>query len=160
MTDKYERIVAMMTDDNINALAEITAKAAARRGQISRAALESLLAGGYERVEATGPLTLDGREVLTVAGVAVALRSDVHAERLAAAFEAARRSKQKAEKQPEVRESIASVACPQMIEGKPCGGALNRGGVCPACVTGRMGYRYRYTCESCGCDIVTKEELK
>lgn len=59
-----------------------------------------------------------------------------------------------------VSESLASVACPQMHNGKPCGGALNRRGVCPSCVTGKMGYKYRYTCESCGCDIVTKEELK
>lgn len=62
--------------------------------------------------------------------------------------------------QPEVTESIAATTCPQMIDGKPCGGALNRKGVCPSCVTGRMGYRYRYTCESCGCDIVTREELR
>jgi len=58
-----------------------------------------------------------------------------------------------------VVEGVAMSACPQMVGGKPCGGALNRGPVCPGCVTGKMGYRYRYTCESCGFDIVTKTEL-
>ena len=119
---------------------------------------ESLEANGFERVEADGPITADGREVMRIRGRAYALRPDVHTERLAQRFAAAK--KRQPEKRPEVKESIATATCPQMVEGKPCGGALNRRGVCPSCVTGRMGYRFRYTCESCGCDIVTKEELR
>lgn len=120
-----------------------------------------MVAHGYEETTEPGPLTADGREVIEEWGKRWALRPDVHAERLAQRFEAARkRPAEKEPEQPEIKESIAAAMCPQMIEGKPCGGSLNRRGVCPACVTGRMGYRYRYTCESCGCDIVTKEELR
>lgn len=123
---------------------------------------ESLIADGFERVDADGPITGDGREVLRIRGRAYALRPEVHAERLAQRFEAAKKlqAEKQAAQQPKVKESIAAVTCPQMVEGKPCGGALNRKGVCPSCVTGKMGYKYRYTCESCGCDIVTKEELR
>ena len=120
-----------------------------------------LVESGMERVECDGPLMPDGREVMRLRGRAYALRPEVHAERLAQRFEAARqRQAEQRPEQPEIKEAIASTTCPQMVDGKPCGGALNRRGVCPSCVTGRMGYRYRYTCESCGCDIVTKEELR
>lgn len=122
--------------------------------------VEHYEAHGFERIEADGPLTFDGREVLVVGDVKMALRQEVHADRLAKAFEAAKQARPKTEKQPEVRESIAATTCPQMIEGQPCGGSLNKKGVCPSCITGRMGYKFRYTCESCGCDIVTKEELR
>jgi hypothetical protein len=83
-----------------------------------------------------------------------------------AAVQAAINAKVDAEKaksivtSPVVAEVIAATTCPQMVEGKPCGGALNRRGVCPSCVTGKMGYKYRYQCESCGFDIVTREPLK
>lgn len=103
----------------------------------------------------------DGRRVVTKDGRRYAMPIEAHR----AAVEAALAAKVEVEKarraaQPkEVRESIAATACPQMHQGKPCGGALNRKGVCPSCVTGKMGYRYRYTCESCGFDIVTKTEL-
>lgn len=121
-----------------------------------------MLSAGYEAVPDSGQITADGREIVRSAGVAWALRAEVHAARLAEAFETAR--KQQAEKQAtqqsDVKEAIAAITCPQMAEGKPCGGALNRRGVCPSCVTGKMGYKYRYTCESCGCDIVTREPLK
>jgi len=123
---------------------------------------ESLSADGFERVEANGPITPDGREVMRIRGRAYALRPEVHAERLKQAFEAGR--KKQAEKQAaqpaEVKEALAATTCPQMHNGKPCGGTLNRKGVCPGCITGRMGYRYRYQCDTCGFDIVTKEELK
>lgn len=122
-----------------------------------------LVASGFERVECDGPLTPDGREVMRVRGRAYALRSDVHSKRLAQRMDAALRNAQT--QQPvrpalPVRESIAATTCPQMIEGKPCGASLNRKGVCPSCETGKMGYKYRYTCEVCGFDIVTMEALR
>lgn len=97
----------------------------------------------------------DGREVIVSGGVAYALREDVHAQLVADALSA----EQRRVAVTNARESMASIACPQMDGGKPCGSALNRAPVCPSCVTGRMGYKFRYTCESCGCDIVTREEL-
>ena len=122
---------------------------------------EQLFADGFERVEADDFLTEDGREALRIRDRAYALRPDVHAERLARRLAAAeKRVAEKKAAQPEaVKEAIAATTCPQMIGGKPCGGALNRKGVCPGCVTGKMGYKYRYTCESCGFDVVTKTEL-
>lgn len=120
-----------------------------------------LVADGFERVEVDDYLTPDGREVMRVRGRAYALRPDVHAERVARKLAAAQKRvvEKKAAQAAEVNEAIAATTCPQMIGGKPCGGALNRKGVCPGCATGRMGYKYRYTCEACGFDIVTKTEL-
>lgn len=122
----------------------------------------ALIADGLERVEADGPITADGREVMRIRGRAYALRPEAHAERLKRAFEAGRtrNAEKQAAQQPEVREAIAATTCPQMHDGKPCGGTLNRRGVCPGCVTGRMGYKYRYQCDTCGFDIVTREELR
>lgn len=102
----------------------------------------------------------DGRVVMQAQGAMWAIAADVFAERRDAAIKAAQDQAQSRAIQHEVTEAIAATTCPQMIEGKPCGGSLNRKGVCPSCVTGKMGYRYRYTCESCGCDIVTREELR
>lgn len=103
----------------------------------------------------------DLRPVMWVDGVAWALPPDIHRQRQAAAIERARKAKPATQNESaNATEGIASVSCPQMHQGKPCGGSLNRKGVCPSCVTGKMGYKYRYTCESCGCDIVTREELR
>lgn len=118
---------------------------------------ERLIDNGYEWIDDPGtPVTYDGREVLRIGRRAFALRTGVHVERLREAMEHERAMR---EQDVQRSESVAAITCPQMIEGKPCGGALNRAPVCPSCVTGRMGYKYRYTCESCGFDIVTKTEL-
>lgn len=108
-------------------------------------------------------MTADGRPVVMVRdGVAYAPVAEEFAERVRDAIaEAEKREADRRASQPKpVREGIAAATCPQMSGGRPCGGTLNRSPVCPSCVTGRMGYRYRYTCESCGCDIVTREELR
>lgn len=135
---------------------------AVRTIRAARESEKALTRDGWERVSADAESRIyDGRPVIWVHGQSWALRPEIHAERLAQRFEAARqRQAEQRPEQPEIKEAIASTTCPQMVDGKPCGGALNRRGVCPSCVTGRMGYRYRYTCESCGCDIVTKEELR
>lgn len=145
-----------------------------RTGFIARARLESgriadarvwMVQRGFEIVEA-GPaqiMTSDGREIIHAHGKDWALRPDIHAARLTEAFEKERHREppaNTAQDEHPAGESMATVSCPQMSAGRPCGGALNRRGVCPSCVTGQMGYRLRYTCEACGFDIVTKEELR
>lgn len=119
---------------------------------------------GFEEVTASpgAYVTDDGRPLYLMGKRTVTLRRDVFDAKREAAIAAAQSRAQEDRKsdQQGVNESIATTTCPQMIAGKPCGGALNQRGVCPSCVTGRMGYKYRYTCESCGCDIVTREELK
>ncbi len=142
-----------------------------RSGFIARARLESgriadarqwMRDRGFEVIEAQADqiMTADGREILRAHGKSWALQPEIHAARLAEAFEATRR-KEPPNRQPPVSdgESIASIPCPQMSGGRPCGGSLNLRPVCPSCVTGKLGYRYRYTCESCGFDIVTKREM-
>lgn len=147
--------------------------AAVRDGFIARARLEAgriadarqwMLDKGFEIVAAHHGqiITADGREILNAYGKFWALRPDIHAARLAEELAAARHKESPTsapQGTPDGSESIATLTCPQMSGGKPCGGALNRRGVCPSCVTGSMGYRYRYTCESCGFDIVTKTEM-
>lgn len=130
---------------------------------------EYMLAHGFEIVGGGGPITADGRESFEVYGKRWALNPEAHAKALAERIEQAKAmqrlkeeaGQQRADKSHDpVAEGIAATTCPQMSSGKPCGGTLNRAPVCPSCVTGKMGYRYRYTCESCGCDIVTREELR
>lgn len=117
-------------------------------------AIKAMPDRGYEQTTEAGAMTADGREVVEMYGRRWALRQDVHAAKVD------RQSKTAAPSVQPVREGVADVPCPQMSGGRPCGATLNRSPVCPSCVTGKMGYRYRYTCEACGCDIVTREELK
>lgn len=103
----------------------------------------------------------DGRKVVVLSGKRLVMPYEAHISAINAAL-AAKVEYEKAQREAgsTVQEAIAVATCPQMQNGKPCGGTLNRAPVCPSCVTGRMGYRYRYTCDSCGCDIVTREELR
>lgn len=132
---------------------------------------QQMISDGYQPVVASPDQMLydDGREILRAHGKAWVLRLDIHERRRLDALDEAMQQqaaahhstpRDKHHDEPAVSEGIATVTCPQMSGGRPCGGALNRSQVCPSCVTGKMGYKYRYTCESCGCDIVTREELK
>lgn len=165
MITKNEKIIFMLSSVPFKV---------AREAWISRARIEAgrisdtkkmITEKGFVPVEVTADavMTDDGREILRMYGSAYALRPEVHAERLRIGLEQARERKRETEQRTtpvDVNEAISDMTCPQMVGGKPCGGALNLKGVCPSCVTGRMGYKYRYTCESCGCDIVTREELR
>lgn len=116
----------------------------------------SLVSEGFESVEDEGPLTADGREVFEMFSKRWALRPDVHAERLAAAFAASRQAKPSPE--PETKsvvgtESLSAMVCPR------CGDALQHTAVCPKCAAGTLGYRHRYTCACGGADLVSKEAL-
>lgn len=143
-----------------------------RKAYVSRARLESksiigstrwLQNNGFELItEPTiGNLTADGREVIQVFDKKWALKMDIHLERRRIALDKAQEyaSQKQVSNQSTAEESFVMTSCPQMIDGKPCGSALNRVTVCPSCVTGKLGYRYRYSCETCGFDIVTKQEL-
>lgn len=134
----------------------------------SKSLVAAMIDDGWEPVDvAKDAHAVDGRPVYRVRGSAYAMRADVFAQRVRDAIDDAQtkaaqrtsRHNDAATDEHAVAECIAAITCPQMIEGKPCGGSLNRKGA-PSCVTGRMGYKYRYTCESCGCDIVTREELR
>ena len=120
-------------------------------------AVESwLIESGMERVDATGHNTEDGREVLHVRGVAYALRKDVHAERIALAFEDAKKAQPKPES--EIKSVVGTEALSVMICPK-CGDTLQHSGVCPSCAAGRLGYRHRYSCVCGGVDLISKEAL-
>lgn len=155
MITKYEKIVAQL-----NGVDRHTAIKLLR--VYANGIIPKLTDYGFESVTVSDGalMTSDGREVVWIGGTAWALIANVHDERRQAAIEhAITRETVLRKSQQEVCETIAATTCPQMIGGKPCGGALNKKGVCPACITGKMGYKYRYTCESCGFDIVTKTEL-
>jgi hypothetical protein len=143
--------------DAVRAAIRIWATRHAYESKTSAAVLES---SGWERVDAAPgtQLTQDGRPVIWAHGQAWAMTREAWGSSMQKA-QAEAAAKRPAQPKP-VREGIAAATCPQMSGGRPCGGTLNRSPVCPSCVTGRMGYRYRYTCEICGCDIVTREELR
>lgn len=140
------------------------ARATMERGREKR--LQSLLAeSGMEAVDCKGLITEDGRSVVKIRGASYALRKDVHDDRLQKEIEfakkrqSAQRASEMATPTTEPSESMADSACPQIINKKPCGGALNRNRICPSCELGQQGYRFRYSCEACGFDIVSRKEL-
>jgi hypothetical protein len=116
---------------------------------------------GYEKVgvEPSALLTPDGREVVRLFGEPWALRPEVHKARLEEAMRHEKMVNAAASKTGPVSEGISNIRCPQMVNGTPCGAALNLKPVCRSCLTGKAGFRFRYSCESCGFDIVTKREL-
>lgn len=117
--------------------------------------LESdLVAAGYERVYADDPITADGRKVLRFNDRQYALRPEVHGERLAAAFESAKKQRSEPNTKSVVgTESLSNLVCPK------CGDALLHTAICPKCPAGQLGYRHRYTCVCGGADLVSKEAL-
>lgn len=134
-----------------------------RAAFIARARVESkrrsfaqqMLEQDYETVDDTGAaITTDGREIMRVNGRAYALRQEVHAERLALAFEAAKKVQSDAETKSVIgTESLSSMVCPK------CGDALQHTAVCPKCAAGKLGYRHRYTCVCGGVDLISKDKL-
>lgn len=140
----------------------------ARAAWIERCRIESgrvadardwMVSNGFEVVLDPGGnalMTTDGREILREHGMAWALRPDVHADRLRAAFEDAERAKDAGA--PETKsvigtETLSSMICPK------CGDRLQHTNVCPACAAGKIGYRHRYACVCGGVDFVSKEAL-
>lgn len=120
------------------------------------AILDRVMAAGYEQVtvDDESVVTGDGRRVVEIVGCKVALRPEVHTERLSIAFEAAKQASPQAETKSVVgTESLSALTCPK------CGDALQHTSVCPKCAAGKLGYRHRYTCVCGGADLISKEPL-
>jgi len=99
-------------------------------------------------------VTDDGRDIIRVLGKAYVLRPEVHSERLAAEFEAAKKVQSESEIKSVVgTESISSMTCTK------CGDTIQYSKVCPACAAGKLGYQHRYTCVCGGVDLISKEIL-
>jgi rubrerythrin len=150
MIKKYEKIIAMMDEDSIDALATVAQKVSIRRANIRKEALESLLAGDFERVDAVGTVTADGREVLVADGVTVALRPEIHAERREKAFaDAAQRAKdvKPTPKAETPGEALTSVLCPS------CQSVMAKQPVCPNCSKGKAGFKILCACTECGHEV-------
>lgn len=134
-----------------------------REAWIARARMERdhtdssawLRAHGYEEVvvDDGALLTDDGREVIRLKGHPWALRPDVHAARLASAFDASKRVHTDETKSVVGTESLSAIVCPK------CGDALQHTSVCPKCAAGKLGYRHRYTCVCGGVDLISKDKL-
>lgn len=156
MIDKSEKLLATMLS---------TPFAIVRTAFIVRARVESarvdeekhwLETSGFEFVTASTDdnLTSDGREIVRSNGRAYALRPEIHAARLDAAFVEARNSRPEPETKSIVgTETLSAMVCPK------CGDSLQHTAVCPKCAAGKLGYRHRYTC-ACGVvDLISKEKL-
>jgi hypothetical protein len=162
MITKKERLLFALASLSSDEAAQVEAMLSGIRA----GGAPALHLSGFESVDVAKDayLTPDGREIVRIGGEAWALTVYVHETRKASLMERAI-AKEAARKNAETqgmdkREGIAATTCPQMCGGKPCGGTLNQSPVCSSCVTGKMGYLYRYTCESCGFDIVTREQLR
>lgn len=114
--------------------------------QQRNAALTDMLdRDGFERVEESGFMTEDGREVMHIIGAgAWALKPDVHATRREEALKEAAQ-----QKRPSVKH-VGELSCRALVDGQLCGGDLKRDQVCPRCALGKMGVTATLTCEVCG----------
>jgi Zn finger protein HypA/HybF involved in hydrogenase expression len=113
-----------------------------------------MVASGFEPVQAAPGLMSDGRVAISMGERSWALRPDVHAERLAQAFDVVKKRQPDSETRSVVgSETLSKMVCPK------CGDALQHTAVCPKCAAGKLGYRHRYTCVCGGVDMVSKEAL-
>lgn len=126
---------------------------------ISRARIESgriadarqwMLDNGFEmlNVSEDALLTDDGREILHAHGKAWALKSEIHAQRLAVAMEQARQ--RDAALAGQQQQATPPTVCTALIDGQLCGGTLVRASVCPRSGLGKSGVASTLTCDVCG----------
>lgn len=113
---------------------------------------------GFEVVETTAGqrLTDDGREILSAHGKSWALKPEIHAQRLAAAFAAAKRrdAAVDAQQAPPAEKISPPSVCTAVFDGvQVCGGNLVLGDVCPNCALGKSGVAATLTCDVCGRQI-------
>lgn len=110
--------------------------------------IESL---SYERTTENGFVTKDGREIVKIKNENWVLTKEGHAKKLAKGFaEAVPTVKTKSIEGTEV---LSELCCPS------CKEQLQHSTVCGLCDAGRIGYRHRYICASCGADFVSKVKL-
>jgi len=145
MIHNLERIIAQMDDENIDAIKTVAQKISKRRSGIRRAAMDTLLASGFEIVEADGPLTQDGREVIFANGARLALRPEAHRERLEKAFVTT--GNRKPGKPPRPGEGLSSVLCPA------CQAIMAKSPVCPNCSKGKAGFKILCICTECNHEV-------
>lgn len=159
--DTVQRLILRLSGEKLETVeAAYNARVRQEQGRIE-ATIADMKSRGMVEIEASDEdaVTEDGRPIMRYAGRVFIHTRETHNAMLEQQIAAAKERKI-AESELEVREAIAATTCPQMHDGRPCGGALNRKGVCGGCDVGKMGYRYRYQCDTCGFDIVTREPLK
>jgi len=101
---------------------------------------------GFEAVDEAGPVTKDGREIVRVRGRDYALRPEVHAEMLAAAF-AEKKAQRKGQVNSQPGESLTSVLCPS------CQSAMAKSPICPNCAKGKAGFKILCICTECAHEV-------
>ena len=115
-----------------------------------------LVEHGYEEVFDAGEKMLysDGREVVRSNRRTFVLNADEWKRRRELSFQLASNKSIDipVEDKRGTVEALAESVC-------QCGGSINIASVCKACELGKLGYRFRYTCDSCDLDIVSKKEI-
>jgi len=137
----YHRAIAAMSMLDIDSARKVYINDV-RAKKMTATNLEAL---GFEPVDESGPVTKDGREVVRVRGRAWALRPEVHAEMLAAAF--AEKKAQRKESSSHPGEALTSVRCPA------CQSVMAKSPVCPGCAKGRAGFKILCICTECNHEV-------
>jgi rubrerythrin len=117
--------------------------------------VRTMVRNGYEAVACSEEIDFlpDGRSVVRGFGQAWALLPALHAEKIKAGLEAAKKVSRPGTKSVLGTESLSAMVCPK------CGDALQHAAVCPKCAAGKLGYRHRYTCVCGGADLISKDKL-
>lgn len=115
-----------------------------------------LIAHGYEEVFDAGDKLLyhDGREVVRSNRRTFVLNAEEWTRRRELSLQLASNlnTATSADSRSSTVETLAESVC-------KCGGSINIASVCKACELGKLGYKFRYTCDSCDLDIVSKKEI-
>ena len=153
ITDKEKMIALINSVKWEDVKSAYISRARLAAGRISTAR-QWMLDNGFELIDLLeGPLlTDDGREILRAHGRALALRPEIHAQRLAEAMEVARkRDAAIAEQRSQpTQPSQPPTTCTSLIDGQLCGGNLVRAAVCPRGALGKQGVAATLTCDVCG----------
>ena len=151
MIRKYEKVILSGAFDDVRSAYISRAKWEAGRIADAR---QWMLDNGFEALDIPDGQLLadDGREILHAHGKAWALKPEIHAQRLAAAMEQARKRDAAITKQQtqQAKQANQPTTCTALIDGQLCGGTLIRAAVCPRCALGKSGVTATLTCDVCG----------
>jgi hypothetical protein len=108
--------------------------------------IASMVESGFEVVGAgiEDVITNDGREIVRIGDVALALTGDEHIKRRDTALKAAVANKRAAAKPGE---SLSSVRCPF------CQSVMAKSPVCPNCSKGKAGFKILCICTECSHEV-------
>jgi len=147
MLTKEEKIINSFLSLHLAVARSAWIKKVRGEKQGQSAIVSAMTESGFEVIDmpGTSQLSPDGREIIRVGGVALALTRDEHIRRRDAALAVVGATKKTKPVKP--GEAVSSVLCPA------CQSVMAKSPVCPGCAKGRAGFKILCICTECSHEV-------